>query len=238
MCISSRKRVIRTGEVQLFAGFIKCEDCGSALSYSTSQSIPQYTCGKYRRNGKHVKEGCTAHYVRQDTLIQVVLDDIRRHAKLAISDEKCFSEKLISMNYEKHNQHLKALNTELKTATTRHSELDKIIKKLFENTVEGTLTDSRFQKLSTEYEIEQTGLEERIEDIQAQLGSLTQSQEDSTAWAELIRDYSEINELDRIILTELVEKVTVGEPKLVDGEKITDITIYYKFVGAVGQTAA
>ncbi len=66
---------MRTGEVQLFAGFLKCEDCGHAMSYSNSQGIPQYSCEHYRRHGK---EACTCHYIRKDMLEQVVLDDIGR----------------------------------------------------------------------------------------------------------------------------------------------------------------
>ncbi|MCL2285028.1 MAG: recombinase family protein [Firmicutes bacterium] len=238
ICVSSRKRVTRDGEVQLFAGFLKCEDCGGSLSYSSSHGSENYTCGLYRRNGKNSKRGCTAHYIRKDTLEQVILDDIKRHAKLAVCDEKGFADKLLAMNDENQNHQLKALNTELKSVEARHSELDKIIKKLFENTVEGTLTDSRFQKLSVEYETEQTSLERRIEDIHNELDRLTQGREDSTAWAELIKDYCQIKNLDRIILTELIEKIVIGESRIVDGEKVTDITIYYRFVGAVGQLAA
>ena len=46
-------------------------------------------------------------------------------------------------------------------------------------------------------------------------------------------DYAEIKELDRIILTELIEKITVGEARIVDGKKIIDVTIYYRFIGRV-----
>ena len=42
-----------------------------------------------------------------------------------------------------------------------------------------------------------------------------------------------IKELDRIVLGELVEKITVGEAQVIDGVKNIEITIYYRFVGAV-----
>ncbi|MBP8641219.1 MAG: DUF4368 domain-containing protein, partial [Oscillospiraceae bacterium] len=32
---------------------------------------------------------------------------------------------------------------------------------------------------------------------------------------------------------ELVEKITVGEAQIIDGVKNIDITIYYRFVGAL-----
>ena len=49
----------------------------------------------------------------------------------------------------------------------------------------------------------------------------------------MIRNYTRITKLDRTVLSELVEKITVGEAKEIDGKKVTDVTIYYRFVGAV-----
>ena len=232
ICVNSRKRVTRTGELQLFAGFVKCEDCGSALSYAFSQNIPQYTCGRYRRYGK---EGCSAHYIRKDMLVQVVLDDIRKHAQLAHEDEEGLAKQLVSLNDEKEERHIQALYTELNTAKARYSDLDRIIKRLFEQSAMGAITDNRFQKLSVEYEAEQAELEKRIAEIQDELDTAQQNSRDSSAWLELIRDYSNLQELDRIVLSELIDKITVGEARVVDGEKVIDVTIYNRFVGVVGQ---
>jgi len=49
----------------------------------------------------------------------------------------------------------------------------------------------------------------------------------------LIRGYADIQELDRVALGELVEQITVGEAQVIDGIKNVDVTIYYRFVGAV-----
>lgn len=229
-CLDSRKRVMRTGEIQMFAGYVKCENCGYALSYSYSQGIPQYTCGQYRRYGR---EACTCHYIRKDVLMQVVLDDIRKHANLAIEDKESLANKILSLNDDKEEYKLQSLNAELKIAETRHSELDNIIKRLFEQSVTGAITENRFNKLFAEYEKEQSELQERISDIENELNTVQQNKKDSSTWLELIKNYAELQELDRIVLSELIDKITVGEAKLIDGEKVIDVTIYYRFVGAV-----
>jgi len=56
---------------------------------------------------------------------------------------------------------------------------------------------------------------------------------DASAWLELIRGYADIQELDRVVLGELVEKITVGEAQVIDCVKNIEVTIYYRFVGAV-----
>jgi len=233
--INSRKRVMRTGELQLFAGFVKCEDCGHALAYAYSQKIEQYTCGHYRRHGNGA---CTCHYIRKDTLTEVVLDDIRKHARLASDDENGLAQRLLSVSNDKEDRQMQSLNSELAAGKTRSLELDRIIKRLFEQSASGIINDSRFQKLNAEYEAEQAMLEMRIGEIQNELDTIRQSRRDSSTWLEIIKEYADIRELDRIILSELIDKITVGEARVVNGEKVIDVTIYYRFIGAVGQLSA
>ena len=56
---------------------------------------------------------------------------------------------------------------------------------------------------------------------------------DASAWLELIRNYTDIQELDSVVLGDLIEKITVSEAQVIDGVKHVEITIYYRFVGAV-----
>jgi len=233
--LDSRQRVLRSGEVQLFSGFVKCADCGHALAYAYCQGIPQYSCGQYRRHGK---DACSCHYVRKDMLERVVLNDIRQHARLAQGDRDSFVSHLQGIGLERDAERAHTLEHELGLNMVRVSELDGIIKQLFEQLTKGTLTDSRFQKLSAEYEAEQSGLELRIEAIQNELVAMRRGQMESEQWIERIERYADITALDRIVLSELIEKITVGEARIVNGEKVIDITIYYRFVGAVGQKIA
>ena len=229
-CLSSRKKVMKSKEVQLFAGFVKCADCGHALGYAYCQGIEQYTCGEYRRHGR---TACTCHYIRKDTLEQVVLNDIRKYAVLANDNGNELSEHILSMNDEKDESQLNLLRKELASCQSRTEEINKIVKRLYEDNVCEKLSDERFSDLFAEYELEQLGIKKRIEEIQDTIQLLEENRKDSTAWTELIQNYSEIRELDRIVLSELIDKITVSETMIVDGEKTVDITIYYRFVGAI-----
>lgn len=165
-----------------------------------------------------------------------MLDDIRRYAKLAQEDEDNLAEQLNILNGTQEEKRMQALSTELKTAQARYAELDRIMKRLYEDSVSGKITDSRFQKLSAEYETEQAELGKQIESNQNELESTRQTKQNSSAWLSIIKDYADIQKLDRIVLSELIDKITVGESKIVDGEKHVDVTIYYRFVGAIHQT--
>ena len=230
-CMDTRKRVQRGGEPQLFSGFIKCADCGYALAYAKKKDTEYYSCGLYRRKGK---DCCSQHYINKKMLVEVVLDDIRRYAKMAVEDVETLAEKLALQYGNSEGLRLQALSDELKIAKSRHTELDHIIEQLYEDKVAKRLTAGRFQKLSEKYEAEQSAIEKKIDVLITEIQSLSEKKKDTSAWVELIKEYADIQELDRIVLGELIEKVTVGETKIIDGAKHVEITIYYRIVGAVG----
>jgi len=77
---------------------------------------------------------------------------------MAQDDMEGFASKLALLNGSKEENQLQALSSELKTIEIRSDELDKIIEQLYEDKVTGSLSDSRFQKLSTKYETEQSDI--------------------------------------------------------------------------------
>ena len=228
--IDARNRPVKSNVIQLFAGFVKCEDCGYALGYSTSQGIEQYTCGTYRRHGRKY---CSCHYIRKDVLEKVVLDDIRKYSKLAKHQADALTKQIHGQNGCVDTSHLKALNAELERLNTRYAELNHILKRLYEDNVTGKLSDDRFNQFLSDYEKEQFDVQGKMNTAEQAIEEIQSNQKDADSWIKLIQNYTRIKKLDRTVLSELVEKITVGEAKEVDGHKITDITIYYRFVGAV-----
>jgi hypothetical protein len=229
-CMNTRKRVQRNGEPQLFNSFIKCADCGYALSFARRYETEYYSCGLYRRKGLG---HCTSHYIKKQTLVNVVLDDIHKHAQMAVEDRHRLAELLAAQNGDKEEQRIKALSAELLATEMRCTELDRIMEQLYEDRVGGDLTEDRFRKLSDKYESEQASKEKTVSEKRAEIEQISANRQNSSAWVELIREYADIKELDRIVLGELIEKITVGEAQVIDGVKHMDITIYYRFVGAV-----
>jgi len=229
-CMDSRKKVRGTGELQLFAGFIKCADCGYALAYARRYGTEYYSCGLYRRKGL---DRCTQHYINKQVLIEVVLDDIRKYAKMAQEDIEGLTTMLTAQSSNKEQWRIQALNDELKALKLRLDELDKIIEQLYEDRVTNSLSDSRYQKLLNKYETEQSEVQQSIDELKPEIQRLSEDKRDIAAWLGLIKDYADIQELDRIVLGELVEKITVSEIQVIDGVKNIEITIYYRFVGAI-----
>ena len=92
--LKSRQRQGQNGEISLFAGLLKCGECGKALTIrATNAKHPQkiYACKTYNAYGKN---HCTQHRIEYDTLYQLVLEQIRACAQAALRDEEAVKNKL------------------------------------------------------------------------------------------------------------------------------------------------
>ncbi len=85
--VKNRKRPDAFGNYSVFAGLVKCGQCGSTLNIRRANQKGNeriYTCSKYNRYGvKH----CSQHRIKYDLLYSILLEQIRSHAAKALADE-------------------------------------------------------------------------------------------------------------------------------------------------------
>lgn len=78
-----RKRPNKQGEVDKYAGYLFCGDCGKRLYLHRGKTIkPEnnaFQCGGFQRR----TTDCTAHYIRENVLDQIVLHNLKTVAAFA-----------------------------------------------------------------------------------------------------------------------------------------------------------
>lgn len=116
------------------------------------------------------------------------------------------------------------------------SEISLIIKRLYEDSVTGKLTDERFCEMSRDYENESAELKARVRELQEATALYREANDNSRQFTALIRKYFDVEELDALMLNELVSKIEVHEREIADGEREQKINIYYNFVGILSDT--
>jgi len=55
--------------------------------------------------------------------------------------------------------------------------------------------------------------------------------DNASAWAALMKRYTELETLDAETLLLLIDKIIVSEARIIDGKRICDIKIEYNYVG-------
>lgn len=229
-----KKRENSKGEPNIFAGLLKCSDCGAGLGYvkgKTEGHQGAYNCNVYRKKNSRY---CTAHYITHKALYQIVLEDIKRNAQIAKQYEDELSEYAKKVAGGNDNGKCKRLQKDLDKLKQRDTELDTIIKKLFEQNALGVISDERFLTMSAEYEAEQKQTAGQIAELEAQLNKRDCEVNNTAKFLDIVRKYSEITELTAPILNDLIDSIIVynaeGRGRKNRKQKIE---INYKFVGAM-----
>lgn len=231
--MKNRRRETKSGETQMFAGLVKCSDCGSALNVSRNAKTGKYTsfsCWVYKNYGKG---RCTSHAIGYKTLYNIVLENIRRQAECASVQKEKYLEMLKNQMAEKATRDIKSVKSELKKINKRIAQLEKILNKLYEDRALEKITEERYLLMNSNYENEYNELKERKNVLSHQIEKIETTECNAETFTNLIEKYLNITELNARILNELIEKIVVHEKEIINGEKFQMVEIYYKFVGAV-----
>jgi hypothetical protein len=181
------------------------------------------------------KEHCSYHWLEARSLYDAVLADIRFHARQAVKNGVALARQIMERKNSRQKVDSVEQSRELKKSRTRITELDGLFQRLYEDRASGAISERNYRLLADKYEVEQHELENRIGDVEKMLKDSQQTASDVRAWVNAIQQYIDTMELSAPMLHELIEKITVGERKLENGEQTQAITIYYRFVGNISQ---
>lgn len=228
-----RRRQTPMGEMPALSGMVYCADCGHKLYQVRGRCLPQseyMVCATYRKKGKSV---CPSHQIRNSVIEQLLLDDLQRVTAYARNHEDEFL-RLVTRNSEKAlDRELRDCRKEYEQAKARIAKLDTLIQRIYEDNVEGKISDDRFAKLSGNYEAEQAQLQRRVEELQRFLDDAKEKSLYADHFLALVRKYTDIRELDAEIIREFVERINVFQAEKVDGHRQQRIQIIYNCIGAV-----
>ena len=122
---------------------------------------------------------------------------------------------------------------EISRLRRRLEELEQITAKLYEDKVREAISGDSFSVLIQKNEQERIQKSERLDSLLAGERKAQQDIANIHQWAGTIRQYLDLQELNREIIEELIDRIEVGERTVIDGQRHQDIKIYYRFVGLV-----
>ena len=221
----------------IFRGLVWCGDCNTRMVFSRREgrkSKGHFSCNTHRRyRGKE----CSTHYITLEQLKELLLGDIQRHASLVAADKEKYVEYLMAIFEEKQNQGHASERKELDAIRRRISELDKILKRLYEDSVFERISDERFRALSEEYEEEQKRLKAQCVALESSLESSEKKTNEIRAFANLVEQYTNITDVTSELLHVLIDRIVVHEKEVADDDIIMKVDIYYRFIGSIGDEA-
>ena len=204
------KRDTRTApkskQLYLFSGFLKCADCGRAMSRIASKGIyVYYQCGTYKSLSK---KACTMHSIKSDRLEAGVLFAIQQQVHLAIT----YSELVARINSAPLK---KSKSKRLEdTIAAKEKELAKVMRykqALYQDWKDGEITRNDYRHMSEDYEQQIEALTRIMQTLTAEQEQLENGVDAESPCLTAFLKYRNIDKLTREILGELIDHIKVYE---------------------------
>ena len=223
------------GEMPVLSGMLFCADCGAKLyqvrARGWTHEKEHFVCATYRKQ----KGKCTSHQIRNVQVEQILLTEINRMLAFVRERESEFVELLSKKSERDLNRQFRECSRELEQATQRITKLDSVIQRLYEDNLDGKISDERFAKMTSTYEQEQKDLQARVITLRETLATAKTQQLNIDSFLAQVKKYTEVKELDAEIIRNPVKRIDVFTPEKVPGTrtKKQTILIHWNFIGAV-----
>lgn len=217
------------------SGLLYCADCGHKLSHCMPKpdkakifdSDDHYICGNYR----HFVHACSMHFIKTSVVRDLVLTSIREISAFIREDEDGFLELIQAESNSERERKLKEQKREIRKMERRIDELDGLVKKLYEGYAAQKIPEKHFHRLLDSYDKEQSELEKRVEELNADVSAQDKKRENPQKFIAIVKRYGDFSELTPSMLNELVEKILVHEADKSNGERKQKVDIYFNFIG-------
>ena len=229
--VKSRKRPDAWGNYSIFAGLVKCGQCGSSMNIRRANQKGKdkiYTCSRYNKFGvKH----CSQHRIKFDTLHEIVLGEIPKCAKAALADEEAIERELQMHSESGAVSEREVIERSISSDNERIRELERVIGRLYEDMVSGKLNEDTFNSILEQKQAEQATLKNRVRLNSERIAEREQEEIDNVRWIETIKEYADIRELDATTLNRLIRVIVIHED--LDGETVRQtFEIHWNFKGS------
>lgn len=192
-------------QIYLFSGFLRCADCGKAMTRSKVGGTVYYYCRTYKDQSK---SACTKHTIKHNRLEVAVLYAIQQQVYLAVDYTKTI---------ERINRAplVKSQSKKLADAIEqKERELAKIARykqAIYQDWKDGEITHSDYRHMKEDYEEQAEALNEVIEKLRAEQAELENGIDTENPFLKAFRQYGNIEKLTRDVLIELVDHIKVYE---------------------------
>ena len=226
-----RKRPDQQGEMDKYAGYLFCGECGQKLYLHRCKSLaPEknfFQCGGYQtKGGTH----CTAHYIRELVLDEIVLGRVQKMTAFAREKPEEFYAMATANGEAEAKKFYSMAERQKSSLENRVKEIDKVIRCLYEDRVVGRITPERYDELACGYELEQAEIKQELESISAKIAEMDMREICIKEFIEKAKEIVDMDKLTPKILRAFVLRIDVYEKTEKFSRKCGNpIKIHYTF---------
>ena len=192
-------------QIYLFSGFLRCADCGKAMTRSKVGGTVYYYCRTYKDQSKNA---CTKHTIKHNRLEAAVLYAVQQQVYLAVDYTKTI-ERINRVPLVKSQS--KKLADAIEQKERELSKIARYKQAIYQDWKDGEISHSDYRHMKEDYEEQAEALNEVIEKLRAEQAELENGIDTENPFLKAFRQYGNIEKLTRDVLIELVDHIKVYE---------------------------
>ena len=193
-------------EVFPLAGMVYCADCGEPMVRKTvpagGRRYVYYVCSGNKRDKHHCSSHCISEKKLMNGVLKVVQNYIGRVIAASFAVEMINNTPEAKPSIVKHEDRILKLREEAESCNTRK-------RNLYEDYKDGVLSREEYSMLKEQYQNQLAGIESSIASIEAERDGILANGSGKQEWIEKLKKYQGVKELDRELVTFLIEKILV-----------------------------
>jgi len=218
--INKKYKSCNNGNIGVFAGKLKCMNCGNSM-------ISSYSCGKkfFRCKTKYFsKDSCVGAYISQEKLEKIVIHEFKLETKKYLNKQNLTKNIILNKNLTQKKQDLEFQISKLKQELKSYESFKK---DLYLDKLKKIITDDDFVKYSQDFNQKEQELNNLILKFENKIEFINNKFTKNFNKENLISEYSNIDKLTRETIDKLIDFILIGKKNKI--EKTVPINIYWNF---------
>ena len=212
-CKSATRDGSRKDEISLFAGVLKCGDCGRAMrklieKRKDSRYIA-YNCGTYR---DYKDSKCTSHFISEQVLEKVVLRDLNIIINNISNLVETIEHAKISTNASKQAQN--KVNKLIRDKEKELVEINYRLKSIEDKYIDNKITYDRYLERKEEFNNNNIRLEGEIQRLRFSVMRMDDVLDNP--WVSQLANLGHVEKLDKLTVLEMIDKILVYEDRTIN----------------------
>lgn len=203
--------------VGLFAGIIKCGDCGQNMVIRKvkkgSRTYTYYYCSTNKAN-----EGCSSHLINASKIERVVLEEVQHHMDLLL-DAESLAATMDRTLLEEHR--MKVLSDQIKALDNDLERYQELKNRLHEDLGFGMIDADEYEELKERYVMKIGSITLAKQKALEKRACVISESALPSDWMDEVRKYGHITKLSRKMVNMLIDEI-----KVYDKNRI-EITFHY-----------
>ena len=198
-------KVKKNNNYDVFAGHLRCNECGGNLVLRQSCGYEYYYCSNFV-----YKKSCTRHACNKNTLEENVINILNNYKKMIDDLDKKITE-IINRNELNYDSEILKIKID-----SNEKKIDKYVmlrENIKSDLKDGFISEDEYWEYSKEYSTEINKLKKLKNELNDKLNKIDITTDSNTEWMKKIKNLSNIEKIDKTIIDELIEDIVIDNDR-------------------------